>query len=330
MSGALPWALAIAGAAVGLRLLATRRADRERRRLAEEGLLARFVRLPAVGVRWVRTGLLALGVGALVLASGYGSFDARRADPGGAETILVLDASNSMLAEDVSPSRLARERALAGELAAGVAGKVGVVYFAGRAYVLSPLTTDRNALRMFVDGVSPAAVGLGGSSLAAGLTQALDLLAGGADDARKAVVLFSDGEQTVERSVEEVLERARGAGVRVHAVGIGTEDGARIPLGRDASLDPSDALRRAGGPTFLAGPDGRPVVTRLEEETLRTIARSTGGRYASGDEGDVGRLARELGRADDPVPSAGSPVASALLLLAFVSLWGEAFLLPRG
>ncbi|MGH7542031.1 MAG: vWA domain-containing protein, partial [Gemmatimonadota bacterium] len=305
-------------------------AERERGRLADEGLLAQFVRLPGPGARWVRLGLLAAGAGALVLATAYGSLDTRRADPEGAETVLVLDASNSMLVEDVEPSRLERERALAAELAGRIPGRVGVVYFAGRAYVLSPLTTDRNAVRMFVEGVRPAAVGRGGSSPAAGLIQAIDLLARGDERARKAIVLFSDGEATVEQPVEDALERARDAGVRVHVVGLGTAEGGPIPLTRDASLDPATALRRSGGPSLLEGPDGTVVVSRLEEGTLRRISRATNGRYVEGDADGLRRVASELGEADAALPASGSPVASALLLLAFVSLWGEAFLIPRG
>lgn len=323
-------AAGLAIVAVALRLVALRRAETARGRLADEGLLARFVRLPAAAVPLIRLGLLGLGVWALALASRSGGAEARRTDPGGAETILLLDASNSMLAEDLEPSRLEVQRALAARLTSRLPGRLGVVYFAGRAYVLSPLTTDLNAVRMFVEGVRPAAVGLGGSSLASGLTQALDLLAGGEDDARKAIVLFSDGEETVEQPVEEALERARDAGVAVHAVGLGTAEGAPIPLTRDASLDPATALRRRRGTSYLEGPDGQVVITRLEQGTLQDIAVATGGRYVEGADG-LSALDRELSEGSDaPVPASGDGAVGFLLVLAFASLWGEGFLFPRG
>ncbi len=322
--------LALVVAAVALRLAAMRRAEAARQRLADEGLLRRFVRLPARAIPIVRLVLLGAGVWALALASGAGGAEVRRSDTGGGETILLLDASNSMLAEDLEPSRLELQRELASRLATRIPGRMGVVYFAGRAYVLSPLTTDLNAIRMFVEGVRPAAVGLGGSSLASGVTQALDLLAGGEEDARKTVILFSDGEETVEQPLQEAVDRARDAGVAIHAVGLGTAEGAPIPLTRDASLDPATALRRRRGTTYLQGPDGQVVITRLEEAILRGIATSTGGRYVAGADG-LAALERELADGGDvPLPAAGDAAVGFLLVLAFASLWGEGFLFPRG
>jgi Ca-activated chloride channel family protein len=323
-------ALVAGGIALALRAWSLRRADRERTDLAEPGLLAQFARLPTRELAWVRGGLLALGVGALALASTSASTDSAREDPGGAETILVLDASNSMLVEDVDPNRLEVQRRLARILANQLPGRVGVVYFAGRAYVLSPLTTDVSAVQMFVEGVRPAAVGRGGSSLAIGVTQALDLLSGGEEDARKAIVLFSDGEETVGQPLEDALGRARDEGVPVYAIGIGTVQGGQIPLTRDASLDPSTALGRRRGPSFLQGPDGQPVVSRLEAGNLRTIAGETRGRYLPGTEASLRRLRGDLGTAGTGETATGNPLVSLLLITAFVSLWAEAFLLPRG
>lgn len=328
--GTLPLALLLAGLAVALRWFATHRSDVDRARLADPSLLERYVRLPARAIPLVRVGLLALGVIALALATRAGGAESRRTDPEGTETILLLDASNSMLATDVEPSRLQVQRDLAARLATRMNGRIGVVYFAGRAYVLSPLTTDVSAIEMLVEGVRPASVGLGGSSLAAGLTQSVDLLAGGDDNARKAIVVFSDGEDTVGQPLSDALGRARAAGITIHAVGIGTRRGGQIPLTREASLDPSSAARRRGGTSVLQGPDGSPVVTRLEEASLREATSATGGEYVSASDG-LGAIERELARgSSQPVSSPGDAAVGALLLLAFVSLWGEGFLLPRG
>lgn len=330
MSSALLVALALAALAVALRVIAMRRSDADRSRMAEPTLLERYVRLPAGAVPWVRMLLLGTGVAAIALASRSDGAETRRTDPEGVETILLLDASNSMLATDMEPSRLHAQRDLAGRLATRLSGRLGVVYFAGRAYVLSPLTTDVSAVEMLVEGVRPAAVGLGGSSIASGLTQAIDLLSGGEDAARKTIILFSDGEETAGQSLGDALERARDAGITIHAAGFGTEAGGQIPLTRDASLDPSTAARRRGGNAVLQGPDGQPVVTRLEERALREVADATGGRYVRASEG-AGVIERELtNQSSDPIASTGDVMVGALLLLAFVSLWGEGFLLPRG
>ena len=326
----LPVALLLGALAVGLRLLASRRSRADRERLADTSLLERYVRLPSSAIPTVRLALIGAGVVAIALASGSGGTEARRLDEGGAETILVLDASNSMLAEDVEPSRLVAQRQLAARLATRVEGRMGVVYFAGRAYVLSPLTTDVSAIEMLAEGVRPAAVGLGGSSLASGLTQAIDLLAGGEEGARKTIVVFSDGEETAGAPLGEAIGRAREAGIVIHSVGIGTEVGGQIPLTREASLDPTMAARRRGGASVLQGPGGSPVITRLDAASLRQMSLGTGGRYVDGSDG-IEAVERELAQGGrEPLASTEDAAVAALLLLAFVSLWGEGFLLPRG
>jgi Ca-activated chloride channel family protein len=327
---ALLIAVLLAGLAVFLRLSANRGARRDRDALGDESVLGRFVRMPAGPVPVARLALLGIGVWALALASRAGGAEARRTDPEGVETILLLDASNSMLAEDLEPDRLTIQRELASRLATRVTGRIGVVYFAGRAYVLSPLTTDVNAVQMFVEGVRPAAVGLGGSSLATGITQAIDLLAGGEDDARKAIVLFSDGEETAGQPIQDAVDRARDDGIRIHAVGLGTARGGQIPLTRDASLDPTTALRRRRGTAYLQGPDGETVISTLHEQVLQDIALETGGRYVNGS-GGVATIEREISNGDaGPLDSAGDAAVALLLVIAFASLWGEGFLFPRG
>lgn len=330
------WAGIAAGvAALLLRGLALWRGRRDRRRLGDGALLRRLARLPAPAQAWARAILFAAGVGALAAtAVGAAPEGGGRGPASGPETVIVLDASNSMLAEDVRPSRLARQRELARDLAGRLSGQVAVVYFAGGGYMLSPLTTDLDAVLMFVESVRPASVGRGGSALAAGLSQALDALSGGSGrDARRAVVLFSDGEETVGQPLDEVLERAVREGIPVHAVGIGTREGGRIPLGPDAAESAAPRLRLPGGErrVHLRGPDGEVVVTRLEEETMRRIAETTGGAYVPGVGADMGGLARRL-MASDVGPARPRPgEGAALLLLAgFGLLWTEAFLFRRG
>lgn len=327
------------GIAAGLGALLLRaavlgRARRDRRRLAERRLLLRLVRLPSPAHAWLRAVLFAGGVGVLAAAAaGAAPVRPQPLPIGGPETVLVLDASNSMLAEDVTPSRLVRQRELARDLVVRLAGQVGVVYFAGRGYVLSPLTQDLDAALMFVEAVRPANVGRGGSALPAGLSEALEVLAGGGRDARRSVVLFSDGEETAGESLDTALERAIREGVQVHTVGIGTPGGGPIPLSRDAALDGASPLsfrsdlRRA----YLRGPDGEVVVTRLEEAALRRIAGETGGIYVPGSIDGMGALARRIMASDVAPVERGPAEGSTLLLLAgFWLLWTEAFLFRRG
>lgn len=325
------WALAAAVAALLLRGLAGTRARRERARLADRRLLARLVPLPGRPTALLRSGLLAAGVAALAGSALFGAAKPPRpaAEAGAPETVLVLDASNSMLATDVTPNRLERQRRLARRLVGALPGPVGVVFFAGRGWVLSPLTPDRDAALMFVDAVDPAGAGRGGTSLGAGLEAALNVLAGGEPGARRAVVLLSDGELTAdEGALDATVERAARAEVAVHALGIGTAGGSRIPL-LPAAAATSGRSPAQGAAGFLRDPEGQPVVTRLEEAALRRIAAATGGLYLPGTPAGVDRLLREIvGEGRGRVP-AGLPLEP-LLLLAFLLLWADGFLFRRG
>ena len=322
------WSGAAVLVAVALRLLAMRRGSGPSLRPGDPELTERFVRLPAVWLPRARTALLATGVGLAALAASWGSRQVDTPVLDELEIMIVLDASNSMLAEDAPPSRLQAQRELAANLARRLASRTGVVYFAGRAYTLSPLTGDKRAVDLLIREVRPSAVGLGGSSIAAGLSLALDVLAGGEEGSRKAIVLFSDGEATVEAPLDDAAERARRANIAVHAVGIGTEQGGNIPMTREALIPPSAGSLRSSAGVLLRSRDGQPVVTRLEEEPLRRIALMTGGAYANFRDG-TDQIERELASARGAAP-AGRAGVMALLLLAFLCLWAEGFALPRG
>ena len=330
-------------AALALRALALYRASVDRRTIGDPELLERMAQPTGMFRRTLAALLTAAGAGLLAAALAAGGFveDSAREDGSGFETVLVLDASNSMLAEDVAPSRLRLEQALARRIVSRLAGRIGVVYFAGSGYVLSPLTGDRAATLMFTQAVHPTHVGRGGTSLVDGLEQALVVLAGGRPGAIRSIVLLSDGESTVnEETLDVVLERARRAGVSIHAVGVGTTEGGRIPMPREATelpgigqggaMDPSPEAADQDAQTgrrWLTDPSGRVVVSRLDEASLRSIAGRTGGLYASGPR------AADLLLQRMPAGGGRAPISSAqvngLLLAAFLLLAFEAYLVRR-
>ncbi|MFS8637458.1 MAG: VWA domain-containing protein, partial [Gemmatimonadota bacterium] len=148
------------------------------------------------------------------------------------DLVLAVDVSKSMWAQDLSPDRLERARLLARRLLRELRGdRIGLVAFAGRAYVLSPLTTDHAALQLYLDALDPGIVSQGGSSLASALRQATDLVRGHEETrSNRAVVLVTDGEALEEQ--DEVIAaagRAAAAGVVVFTVGVGTPGGAPVP-----------------------------------------------------------------------------------------------------
>lgn len=197
----------------------------------------------------------------------------------GLEIVFLVDISNSMLVDDVAPSRLGRTR----EVIRAVSARVpeahhAVVIFKGGASVLVPMTDDPAAFELAVSNLSPALVTAPGTELAGGLALAADTFPGGTPRHR-VIVLFSDGghDEGIDR---RVTERLRDQGIPVHAVIAGTPAGGTIPT-------------TDGG--VLRDSSGEPVVVGIMEERMRRLAAATGGEVFFLTEGTtVARLAGEL------------------------------------
>jgi Ca-activated chloride channel family protein len=290
-------------------------------------LLERLVPGSGLSRVWLSLALVSAAAG-MIGAAAVSSWTSRAAATAtGPETVIVLDASNSMMARDVDPDRLTLQRRLATQAAARLPGRIGVVFFAGRAYVLSPLTGDRNATLMFVESVDPSAVGRGGTALAAGVSQALDVLVGGTAPIRR-ILLFSDGESTVDSDVlDDVIDRASRAGVRVYTIGLGTAAGSAIPLPGSGSARSARGQERTPE-TFMRDADGDIVISRLVEDQLRDVARRTGGVYVPGTaEGVAALIPRLVGQ---PATERASAPVLLLVLLAFALLFCDAYLVRKG
>jgi Ca-activated chloride channel family protein len=334
------WLAAASAASVAflLRGLGSYRTRMDRDALGDDSLLERLAHAPPPLQRGLRAVLLAAGCGALAAGLMVGGASEDVPEESDLQTVLVLDASNSMWARDVEPSRLERQRAIAAELALRLPGRVGIVYFAGRGYVLSPLTEDRDAVLMFVQTLDPAVVGQGGTSLVEGLRQGLDVLAGGDEHGRRVLVVMTDGEATAEsEAVAAEIGRATRMRVPVFTVGLGTPEGARVPVPVRPDEEilesaPSQNVRTLAidGEQWLTDERGEPVVSRLDEAALDEMARATGGMSVRGDEDGLEelleRLEEEGGRPD---PGTGRK-ASLLLLAAFGLLFAEGYLVRRG
>jgi Ca-activated chloride channel family protein len=186
----------------------------------------------------------------------------------GQDVMVAVDLSRSMLAEDISPNRLDRARLAILRLIRSLDGdRIGLVAFAGDAFVQSPLTVDYAAAAMFLNAMDTEMMPVQGSDLGEALRISLDALEEGAREDRL-IMLVSDGEDH-EGGIEEQLQRARAGGVTIHTVGIGSTEGVPIP-----EIDAGGARRG-----FKLDEEGNVVTTRLEESTLRQIAEVSGGRY---------------------------------------------------
>lgn len=258
--------------ALGLWLWVRRR-RRAARALGSPELLQRMGAGDLASFPLARLPILVLAAAALGLAAAgprWGLESVSEQTAAG-DLVLALDVSKSMLARDIQPNRLERQRVLARRVLRELPGdRIGMVAFAGRAYILSPMTVDHGALQLYLDALDPDIVSQGGSSLAAAIRQATDLALGARESRRGAVLLISDGEALEEEdAVRDAAARAARVGITVHTVGVGTVEGAPIPEVGDARQVES----------YKRGPDGEIVITALGEELLRDVASATDGRY---------------------------------------------------
>ena len=181
----------------------------------------------------------------------------------GAEVIIALDVSNSMLAQDYSPNRLERAKLAIAQVSEKLQGdRVGLIVFAGDAYVQIPLTSDYISARMFLNSISTNSVPLQGTAIGSAIDLALRSFSEQSDKSR-AIIVITDGENHEDDPVA-VAQAAADMGVRVFTIGIGSKEGTFIPL-------------PDGG--YITDEDGNNVMTRLDDATLQEIAAVGNGLY---------------------------------------------------
>ncbi len=246
------------------------------RRALDDALSARMAqRLTAhlaPGRRTWRLALLLMALVALVLGAARPQRGAQyvTAKRTGRDLVIALDVSESMLAEDLKPNRLARARQEIAAILDHLRGdRIGLVAFAGAAFVQCPLTLDYSAARMFLDFMGPELISEPGTALAEAVrvgVRAFDAQSEGF----RAMILISDGEDH-QGNLEAAAREARKAGVRVFAIGIGSEAGEPIPQ--------RDAAGKIQG--YKRDSEGHVILTRLDAQALRTIAEASGGLYVS-------------------------------------------------
>jgi Ca-activated chloride channel family protein len=248
--------------------LGFRRRTRLLARFGDRELVAKLVASVSQRARTVKAGLLLGSVLFLALALARPQFGTRveTVRRRGQDVMVAVDLSRSMLAEDVTPNRLDRARLAILRLIRTLDGdRIGLVAFAGDAFIQSPLTVDYTAAAMFLDAMEPEMMPIQGTDLGEALRMSLDALDQGAREDRL-IVLVTDGEDH-EGQLDPQLQRAVAAGVRIHTVGIGSVEGVPIPE------------TGTGGQGFKRDEEGNVVTTRLDEATLREVAEVTGGRF---------------------------------------------------
>lgn len=182
----------------------------------------------------------------------------------GIEAIIALDVSNSMLAEDVKPNRLEKAKMMVSNMVDGMRDdKIGLIVFAGQAFVQLPITSDYVSAKMFLETISPSMMSVQGTDIAEAINLSMRSFTQ-QEDVSRAIFVITDGEDNEARGVE-AAKQAASQGVRVYVLGIGNPGGAPIPI--------------PGTGQYIIDDEGNTVVSRLSEEMCREIATAGNGSY---------------------------------------------------
>lgn len=213
--------------------------------------------------------LAAIGFGIILLARPQFGTKVDKIDKKGIELVIAIDVSNSMMAEDIVPNRLAKAKQMLTRIIDERRDdKVAIVVFAGESYIQLPLTADNQSAKIFLETIDPGLVPVQGTVLGTAIDMSMSCFSND-KDIDKAIVLITDGEGH-EGNAEEAAARAADAGVHVNVVGIGSTQGSPIPIAPGSSN-----MRRDNA--------GQVVMTRLNEDMCQKIAKAGKGLYVHAD-----------------------------------------------
>jgi Ca-activated chloride channel homolog len=263
------FALTIVPIIAALYFWSQRRSDALLSKVVAPRLRSQLAGTVSKGRRTVKSAVIlaVFGLIAVALARPQMGFIQREVKQRGRDVVVAIDTSRSMLATDVAPSRLARAKLVAQDLLRLVRGdRVGLVAFAGSAFLQAPLTLDYHAVLTSLDELDTTVIPKGGSNIAEAIRISEQAFGKGEGQTR-ALVILTDGEELDADGVA-AAKRAGERGVRVFTVGIGSAEGSLIPLRSDE-----------GGSDFVRDTAGKPVQSKLDEKRLKEIAEAGGGFY---------------------------------------------------
>ncbi len=238
------------------------------RKFASDRLLEKLTQGVSQRKRMTKRVILLLAVGAIfvALARPQMGFQWKEVKRKGIDILMAVDTSKSMLAEDVKPNRLERSKFGIMDFVSKLEGdRVGLLPFAGTAFLMCPLTLDYDAFRNSLEALDTEIIPQGGTNLASAIREAEFAFSNNAN--HKILVLVTDGEDLEGEALSAATEAAK-KGLTIYTVGVGTPSGELIPL-----------TTGGNGGAFVKDENGRPVKSRLDETMLQKIAEATGGRY---------------------------------------------------
>lgn len=320
------WLLLAVPVLAGLLALEFHRRRRTLQRLGDLPLLRRLTRSVSVEKRIIKSVLLVIASVFLVLAVARPQWGVKTEEVTrkGIDVMLVVDVSRSMLAEDIKPNRLMQARGAIFQMLDMMHGdRVGLVAFAGTAYVACPLTLDYSAAAMFVDVLDTDLMPIQGTAIAEALRTAVKAFPE-KDGRHQVILLITDGEDH-EGDVAGAVQEASDRGIIIDTIGVGDPTGVPIPL------------RNAKGEVtgYKEDDDHRKVTSRLDEGGLESIAVATHGKYyRSTAEGiELKRIYEDIAAMDQKTLSSrlvthyedryAYPLGAALVLLALEAALGD-------
>lgn len=238
-------------------------------RFAHVQMLQRMMAHVSHKTQYVKAALMILALLFLVLAlmEPKWGYTLEKVERRGNDVIVAVDVSKSMLAQDITPNRLDKAKRDILDLIQMMEGdRIGLIAFAGRAFVQCPLTLDYGACKMFVDDLEPQLIPVGGTHIGEAIRKAVDAFQGDIKNHR-ALILITDGEDH-ESDPIGAAELAKEQGIRIFCIGIGTQEGSPITI-----TNPD------GSTSYMKDEKGNVVLSKLDDETLKKIAVMTGGAY---------------------------------------------------
>ncbi len=270
---------------IGYALL--RRARRKRmQRFGDEALVRTLMPSWSASKGWWRTVLFCIGFACFSIGLARPLLGAKlvERETKGAEIMICLDVSNSMLAQDYSPDRLSRAKLAISRIVDRLQGdRIGLIIFAGSSFVQLPITTDYVSAKMFLGNIDPQSVPIQGTAIGDAIVTAAKSFSVQSEKSR-AIIVITDGENHEDDAVDAARQVAE-TGIRIYTIGVGSVQGQPIPMDGD----------------LLKDKDGNIVVSRLDEETLKRIASVGNGAYvhAGGEEFGLNPILDEIRKLED-------------------------------
>ncbi len=209
----------------------------------------------------------------------------------GVDILIALDVSESMLAEDLKPNRIEAAKEYISKFVSKLkTDRVGLEVFAGKTFTQSPMSFDYNVVRYYLSEISTDSInqqiyGLNGTAIGDAILSAVNRFKN-SPDRTKVLILLTDGEANVGNDPLFTAEHARSNGIKIYTIGLGKKEGALMPIGL-----------RNGHKIYARNPDGSLYRTKFDEETLKNIAKISGGEYFwAGDNKSLDRALETIGK----------------------------------